>query len=170
LADNANVASYKIPANLNREYWTPEYIEHLEMERFRPNIVLGDAPLSDGNRHAPKMVPWEEDSWEAFEIFDKSSASATVSLFGKDAEGKGQGIYTLVRCGRCMVPNIDPATGIRDAHLPYRVMIQSRKVDPSIEKPCFGMLSCPREYCTCLPLSTVSCADYSKPVHFTSVT
>jgi uncharacterized protein len=123
LANDTNVATYKVPANLNREFWTPEYIEHLEIDRLRPNIVLGDAPSS--NDHAPKMVPWEEDSWEAFEIFDKSDASAFSSLFGKDAEGKGQGIYTLVRCGRCMVPNIDPATGIRDAHV-------SRAIDPPI--------------------------------------
>jgi len=44
-----------------------------------------------------------------------------------------------------MVPNIDPETGIRDAFLPYRVIIQSRKVDTTLEKPCFGMLSCTRE-------------------------
>lgn len=77
--------------------------------------MLGDAPRNDKG-YTPKMVPWEEDGWEAFEIFDKSDANATT-MFGKDAEGKGRGIYTLVRCGRCMVPNIDPATGIRDAHV-----------------------------------------------------
>jgi hypothetical protein len=112
-AGNTIVPAYKIPVSLNRDYWTPEYIERLEMDRFRPNIVLGDAPSS----RAPKMVPWEEDGWESFEIFDKSDANALDSPFGKDAEGKGLGIYTLVRCARCMVPNIDPATGIRDAHV-----------------------------------------------------
>lgn len=100
---------------MNREHWTPEYIERLEIDRFRPNIVLGDAPRADESC-IPKMVPWEEDGWEAFEIFDQSDASA-ATIFGKDAEGKGRGIYTLVRCGRCMVPNIDPITGIRDTHV-----------------------------------------------------
>jgi uncharacterized protein YcbX len=112
---DTDVATYKIPASLNREYWTPDHIERLEIDRFRPNIVLGDASRNDRS-YIPKMVPWEEDGWEAFEIFDKSDANATT-MFGKDAEGKGRGIYTLVRCGRCMVPNIDPATGIRDPHV-----------------------------------------------------
>jgi uncharacterized protein YcbX len=112
---DTDVATYKIPASLNREYWTPDHIERLEIDRFRPNIVLGDASRNDRS-YTPKMVPWEEDGWEAFEIFDKADANA-ATMFGKDAEGKGRGIYTLVRCGRCMVPNIDPATGIRDAHV-----------------------------------------------------
>lgn len=115
---NIDVQAYKIPANLDREYWTPEYIELLEMDRFRPNIVLGDAPSHDDNSRTPKMVPWEEDGWAAFEIFDRESDAGELdSLCGKDAEGKGQGIYTIVRCARCMVPNVDPATGIRDPHV-----------------------------------------------------
>jgi uncharacterized protein len=87
------------------------------MDRFRPNIVLGDTLSRDDGIRSPRMAPWEEDSWEAFEVFDKSETSALASKFGKDVEGKGLGIYTLVRCGRCMVPNIDPATGIRDPHV-----------------------------------------------------
>ena len=117
MPDNTDVARYKIPANLNREFWTPEYIERLEIDSFRPNIVLGDTPSRGDRIRSPRMVPWEEDSWEAFEVFDKSEASALASNFGKNVEGKGLGIYTLVRCGRCMVPNIDPATGIRDAYV-----------------------------------------------------
>jgi hypothetical protein len=135
---NTDVATYKIPASLNRERWTPEYIERLEIDRFRPNIVLGDAKQGEDGSCNPKMVPWEEDAWEAFEIFEKSD-SAMASHFGKDAEGKGLGIYTLVRCGRCMVPNIDPATGVRDAHASSK------------------SIYCFKYYLISSPLATISC-------------
>ncbi|KZP07271.1 hypothetical protein FIBSPDRAFT_875668 [Athelia psychrophila] len=137
---DAGVQAYKVPGNLDRKFWTPEYVAGLQIDRFRPNIVLGDAPAATS-----KMTAFEEDGWESFEIIDQSLAGAAASMFGKAAIGMGQGIYTLVRCARCMVPNIDPATGVRDAHLPYRITIQSRQVDPTIAKPCFGMLSCSRE-------------------------
>lgn len=67
------------------------------------------------------MVAFEEDGWESFEVFSSSTDGVQVPAFGKDAEGKGRGIYTLIRCGRCMVPNIDPATGVRDAYVSVTV-------------------------------------------------
>ncbi len=57
-------------------------------------------------------------------------------------------MYMLAKCARCMVPNIDPETGVRDNFLPYRVLQEYRQVDKVAAakgKPCFGMLSVPRE-------------------------
>lgn len=114
--DDATAKAYKIPASLNRNVWTQEHIEDLDINRFRPNIVLGDASSAD-NKGSRKLVPFEEDAWESFEVFDRLNAGKPAPGFGEEAEGKGKGIYTLVRCGRCMVPNIDPNTGVRDAHV-----------------------------------------------------
>ena len=110
---DVDVVDFKVPDRLNLELWTPEYLEQLDSNRFRANIELGDVISNDGICRSPKMVPWEEDGWEAIEVFDNLDPHA-VPPFGKKAEGKGLGIYTVVRCARCVVPNIDPATGIRD--------------------------------------------------------
>lgn len=114
---DSDIPTYKVPGNLDRKFWTPEYVVELQIDRFRPNIVLGDVPSTENENKTPKMVAFEEDGWESFEIIDQSKVSLVASAFGKEAIGLGQGIYTLVRCGRCMVPNIDPTTGIRDAHV-----------------------------------------------------
>lgn len=132
--------AYKVPPSVNREYWTPEELSSLPITRFRPNIIVDDAPGAES-----KLSPWEEDGWSAAELFD---AKADAPL-GAEAEHKGRaGIYMLAKCARCMVPNIDPETGVRDNYLPYRVLQEFRQVDPVAAKkgkPCFGMLSVPRE-------------------------
>ncbi|SPO22715.1 uncharacterized protein UTRI_01393 [Ustilago trichophora] len=136
------VKAYKVPPSVNREYWTPEELASLPITRFRPNIIVDDAPNA-----TTKLSPWEEDGWTAAELFDSSLTSEAP--LGAEAEGLGRaGIYMLAKCARCMVPNIDPETGVRDNHLPYRVMQEFRQVDPEAAKkgkPCFGMLSVPRE-------------------------
>lgn len=60
------------------------------------------------------MVPFEEDGWESFEVIRKGDKDKVAAKFGKDVIGLGKGIYTIIRCARCMVPNIDPETGVRD--------------------------------------------------------
>lgn len=132
--------TYKVPPSVNREYWTPEELSSLPITRFRPNIIVDNASNADS-----PLTPWEEDAWTAAELFDSSSEAP----LGAEAEGKGRaGIYMLAKCARCMVPNIDPETGVRDMHLPYRVLQEFRQVDKEAAKkgkPCFGMLSVPRE-------------------------
>ncbi|KAJ9477748.1 putative SET3 histone deacetylase complex component Snt1p [Pseudozyma hubeiensis] len=135
--------SYKVPPSVNREYWTPEELSSLPITRFRPNIIVDNAPDS-----TTALSAWEEDGWTAAELFPSSSSSSEAP-FGKEAEGQGRaGIYMLAKCARCMVPNIDPETGVRDNFLPYRVLQEYRQVDKLAAqkgKPCFGMLSVPRE-------------------------
>ncbi|PWN46829.1 hypothetical protein IE53DRAFT_391017 [Violaceomyces palustris] len=133
------VKSYKVPKSVDREYWTLEELENLSITRFRPNIVVTSTGKGD------PLVPWEEDGWEAVECFPSTQVDAP---YGKEAEGKGKGVYLIARCARCMVPNIDPETGKRDNFLPYRVLQEFRQVDEGVKgsgKPCFGMLSVPRE-------------------------
>ena len=122
---------------------TAEELESLPITRFRPNIIV------DG----PTMVPWEEDGWTSLELLDATTRAPPAA----EAKGTGRGVYLLEKCARCMVPNIDPETGVRDNFLPYRVLQQYRQVDPAAAekgKPCFGMLSVPREKSTSLPFFT----------------
>ncbi|MBW8720434.1 MAG: MOSC N-terminal beta barrel domain-containing protein, partial [Polaromonas sp.] len=59
------------------------------MERFRPNIVLGDAPGADG------LTPHDEDRIDLLQI---ETGQGAVQL------------KPVKPCPRCPIPNIDPAT------------------------------------------------------------
>lgn len=141
LESDADAKAYKVPPSVNREYWTPEELSSLPITRFRPNIIIDNAPNA-----STQLSAWEEDGWTAAELFSPSTEQPPM---GAEAEGKGRaGIYMLAKCARCMVPNIDPETGVRDNFLPYRVLQEYRQVDKVAAqkgKPCFGMLSVPRE-------------------------
>ncbi|KAI5119725.1 hypothetical protein M0805_001438 [Coniferiporia weirii] len=86
--------------------------DNLVMERFRPNIVLSGAG-----------VPWAEDVWESIQVGANVSSISLVS-----------------KCARCLLPNVDPDTGVRDAAVPYKVLMKFRtNKDPArLRKPCFG--------------------------------
>jgi len=87
------------------------------MERFRPNIVVVGAG-----------VPFAEDMWREAIIGDPATADSARTL-------------TLVsKCARCLLPNVDPHTGVRDAAVPYKVLMKSRtRKDPArLTEPCFG--------------------------------
>ncbi|GAA5902365.1 hypothetical protein JCM5296_003122 [Sporobolomyces johnsonii] len=110
------VASQK---GFDEKRWSPSSIASqggLEIQRFRPNIIV------EGVRE-----PFEEDGWKLIKV-------------GTDDE-----IEVCFRCARCMLPSVDPATGVRDRLLPDQVMTD-RVVSPvSGPKVCFGMLSAPRK-------------------------
>ncbi|CAO1620134.1 unnamed protein product [Sympodiomycopsis kandeliae] len=142
---NMDVPQVRVPALIERDYWTPSQIESLSIIRFRPNVVLESTRTDTG---VPALQPWEEDGFLDLEIFSPSDNEAT-SLYGKDARNKGKvGISCVARCARCTVPSIDPETGIRDAHLPYKMLQGYRIVDPlykKMGKPSFGVLSTIRQ-------------------------
>jgi len=74
--------------------------------------VLGDATEKTTKVITPKKwFPGRKMDGKPFEIFDKSDANA-MTMFGKDAEGKGQGyIYPRALWKMHGCQNIDPATG-----------------------------------------------------------
>lgn len=116
----------------------------LPINRYRPNVLLTSADGADGDG---TLVGFEEDNWTHLEVFPSSSSEPAP--FGKEAEGKGKGIFCLARCGRCTVPGVDIETGVRDGILPARVLQRFRMVDQNQPySPCFGILSSPRETCT----------------------
>ncbi|KIP10154.1 hypothetical protein PHLGIDRAFT_66205 [Phlebiopsis gigantea 11061_1 CR5-6] len=101
---------------MNRERWSDEKVP---IERFRPNIVVKGAG-----------VPFAEDTWQRITIHAGANRDVDES----------RTITLVSRCARCLLPNVDPSTGIRDAAVPYKVIMKFRTgVDPSnANKPCFG--------------------------------
>lgn len=54
-------------------------------------------------------------------------------------------IDVQARCARCQVPNVNPETAEKHAKEPWDTLVSYRRVDEGIKfKPCFGMLSVPR--------------------------
>lgn len=114
----------------------------MPINRYRPNILLTTA---DTESESGSLVGFEEDRWKHLEFFPISNQNEPIP-FGREAEGKGQGVFCLARCGRCGVPGIDLNTGVRDGILPARVLQRYRTIDPNQPySPCFGVLSTPRE-------------------------
>ncbi|THH02362.1 hypothetical protein EW026_g528 [Hermanssonia centrifuga] len=100
---------------MDQERWKKGKIE---MERFRPNIVIKGAG-----------IPFAEDMWQ------------TVAIGPTDGQPKESKTFTLVsKCARCLLPNVDTRSGVRDAAVPYKVLMKFRTgVDPAnLTKPCFG--------------------------------
>ncbi|KAJ7459038.1 hypothetical protein B0H11DRAFT_2060107 [Mycena galericulata] len=86
--------------------------ENLVIERFRPNIVFRGAG------------PFAEDSWSQIRI--GSQQNPVINMVSK--------------CTRCLLPNISPETGERDAAVPYKTLMKFRTgFDPQNQmKPCVG--------------------------------
>ncbi|KAI9455736.1 hypothetical protein HD554DRAFT_2030823, partial [Boletus coccyginus] len=96
--------------------WTEE---ELEVERFRPNIVFKGAG-----------VPFVEDVVTELGISsDREAVDGTTGI-----------IHLVSKCTRCLLPNVDPATGVRDDAVPYKVIMKFRRgLDPArSSSPCVG--------------------------------
>ncbi|GBE77201.1 hypothetical protein SCP_0100730 [Sparassis crispa] len=94
----------------------------LPMERFRPNIVLKGAG-----------VPFAEDMWREIVVSPDRALDP--------ASAPPQQTITLVsKCTRCLLPNVDIATGVRDAAVPFKVLMKFRTgKDPArMNQSCFG--------------------------------
>jgi len=115
--------------------------EEITIERFRPNIIVrGSSSASDP---APKA--WSEDSWKTVRIINSSqnTRSGITGLLG--GGNRGLEVDVQARCVRCQVPNVDPETAEKDKKEPWDTLVSYRRIDEGIKwKPCFGMLSCPR--------------------------
>ncbi|KAG6380737.1 hypothetical protein JVT61DRAFT_5119 [Boletus reticuloceps] len=68
----------------------------------------------------------------------------TELCISSDKEAGADGTTGIVRlvskCARCLLPNVDPATGVRDAAVPYKVIMKFRRgLDPErMSLPCVG--------------------------------
>ncbi|PCH34340.1 hypothetical protein WOLCODRAFT_135652 [Wolfiporia cocos MD-104 SS10] len=97
---------------LNYEHWSKAAVD---IERFRPNIVFKGAGK-----------PFAEDFWRQIVIGSEDNPASTMTLISK--------------CARCMLPNVDPETGVRDAAVPFMILTKHRtkKDIYNPKKPCFG--------------------------------
>ena len=90
------------------------------IERFRPNIVLGDAPLAGGMQG---LSAHDEDRLGSLHI---ATAQGPVEL------------RPVKPCQRCPIPNIDPATAI--SHPSVTDMLQTYRQDARVDGALtFGM-------------------------------
>ena len=93
--------------------------DEIEIERFRPNIIIRGSQ------------PWDEDRWKALRISDGKAAL---------------NLDVVCRCLRCQVPNVDPETAEKHPRQPWNQLMSYRRIDPGLKfKPSFGMLCVPRE-------------------------
>lgn len=92
----------------------------ITIERFRPNIIIKGS------------VPWSEDSWKLVRIWGENAA-------------RPLDLDVVARCARCQVPNVDPDTAEKHKTQPWDTLMSYRRIDEGMKyKPCFGMLSAPR--------------------------
>ncbi|KAK1146403.1 hypothetical protein N8T08_003190 [Aspergillus melleus] len=97
--------------------------EPITVERFRPNVIIRGS------------APWIEDSWKVVRISGSGADGLRSSLT----------IDVVARCARCQVPNVDPDTADKHKTQPWNTLMGYRRIDEGITyKPCFGMLSAPR--------------------------
>ncbi|KAJ6608262.1 hypothetical protein B0H10DRAFT_2068202 [Mycena sp. CBHHK59/15] len=97
--------------------WAREDAKKLLIERFRPNVVVSGVDEAFG-----------EDDWQELATVDSRK------------------FILPARCPRCMFPNVDTETGLRDPVMPNNAMMQYRKVEATVPaKYCFGMYMVPVE-------------------------
>ncbi|KAE9379708.1 hypothetical protein N431DRAFT_365008 [Stipitochalara longipes BDJ] len=112
----------------------------ITIERFRPNIIVRGFDSSKVEDKAPKA--WSEDRWKNVRILNGEKQIGMMGMVGRKT---GLVVDVQARCARCQVPNVDPDTAEKDKHEPWDTLVSYRRVDEGIKwKPCFGMLSCPR--------------------------
>ncbi|KAG0650426.1 amidoxime reducing component 2 [Hyphodiscus hymeniophilus] len=117
----------------------------ITIERFRPNIIVRGATTFESPQESQAPRAWSEDSWKTVRILnhDGEHKSGLMAIMGGGE--RGLEIDVQARCARCQVPNVDPDTAEKDKHEPWDTLVSYRRVDEGIKwKPCFGMLSVPR--------------------------
>lgn len=103
----------------------------ITVERFRPNIVVRG------------QTPWTEDSWKVVRIAPASDSKGSSK--SDNVKPVPLDLDIVARCARCQVPNVDPDSAVKHKKQPWNTLMSYRRVDEGIKyKPCFGMLSAPR--------------------------
>ncbi|KAK2063541.1 MOSC domain-containing protein [Colletotrichum caudatum] len=98
-----------------------EDLQHLDVRRFRSNIIVSGAPAYD------------EESWKSVEFTQGASKVATPSKF-----------QVSCRTVRCKMPNVDQVTGLRHGVEPDRSLRKLREVDEGAPRMgCLGMQMVP---------------------------
>ncbi|PHH73059.1 hypothetical protein CDD82_5670 [Ophiocordyceps australis] len=105
--------------HLQSKIQTDKSLQHLDVRRFRANIILSGAEAYD------------EDDWKL------------VQFGFKDHGGKNM-FHVACRTTRCKLPNVDQATGTRHGSEPDRALRKFRNIDDGAPKMgCLGMQLCP---------------------------
>ena len=117
----------------------------ITVERFRPNIIVRGATTLSSLEDDQAPRAWSEDAWKTVRILNHAGENRPGIMGLLGGAEKGLEIDVQARCARCQVPNVDPVTAEKDRHEPWDTLVSYRRVDEGIKwKPCFGMLSVPR--------------------------
>lgn len=97
--------------------------ENLEIERFRPNVVIEGAGA------------FAEDEWQSVVIHSSDVPAA-----------EGTSFNLVSKCTRCLFPNVDISTGVPDKAVPYKMLMKFRAglVPQEKYKPCVGCNTIPQ--------------------------
>ncbi|KAH9926451.1 uncharacterized protein B0H18DRAFT_1085031 [Fomitopsis serialis] len=103
---------------LNRERWTKGSVL---IDRFRANVIVKGAG-----------VPFAEDFWREVVINPPPNES--------DRGRQSTAVTFVQKCTRCLLPNVDPNVGDRDAAVPFKILMKFRTgmYHEGKNKPCFG--------------------------------
>lgn len=110
-------------------------MDPITVERFRPNIIVRGG------------VPWSEDLWKLVRIVSPMNDGTSGGSGSSGVQYDKNPLYLdiVARCARCQVPNVDPNTAQKHKKQPWDTLMSYRRIDEGIKyKPCFGMLSAPR--------------------------
>ncbi|KAI6133643.1 hypothetical protein EV401DRAFT_2053448 [Pisolithus croceorrhizus] len=107
-------------AAVQGQAWENEWTEReLEIERFRPNIVIKGAG-----------APFVEDV----------ITEMTITSERQFDDHEPPLVQLVCKCTRCTLPNVDTMTGVRDNAVPFKSLMKSRRgLDPAgASLPCLG--------------------------------
>jgi len=99
--------------------------EELQIERFRPNIILGGAG-----------APFVEDILQEISIHPCNPTDTD----GESTPTVPPTIHLVSKSARCLLPNVSPELGERDKAVPYKVLMKHRTglLPAKMHKPCLG--------------------------------
>lgn len=101
--------------------------DQLTVRRFRPNIVVTGAP------------PFDEESWKLVTVAPEGANDDDKD----DKDARSVDLHITSRIPRCRVPNVNPATGVRDARQPDVTLRTRRNIDAGDPGGCLGMHAVP---------------------------
>lgn len=125
-------------------------ISKLTLRRFRANIILEGPAAYDEDMWKKILVRPRQRQQEQKQVTKMTTATTISPSTGTPDEGdgnrdsKGIIIYTVCHTVRCLLPNVDPDTGVRHSSEPNKALKTYRKIDLGDPKnACMGMQCVP---------------------------
>ncbi|KAJ2905496.1 hypothetical protein MKZ38_005372 [Zalerion maritima] len=140
-----NILSLSSIQDLEEKIQKDDTIEHIDLRRFRANVIFKGAP------------PYDEETWKKIQMAPEDSADVTKASFD-----------VCCRCVRCKLPNVDPNTGIRHNAEPDHTLRKFRNVDAGAPRlGCMAMQLVPLFELQCKVEDMESWLEVGMPIQIT---